>query len=462
MGLDRHYLLAKRWFKMQNKTPRYLAVNLLESIEQQQRYANLSLNHLLQHERLSDVDKHLVTRLVYGTIQWQLRLDYNWRAFVKTPDNLPIWVQMLLRMSLYQLFFLDKVPAHAILNEANEIAKTRDHGRYVKLVNAVLRHVQRAGEQDYQQIANDVERLSITSSVPLWLTQRLVEQYGFERCKNMLAVVNQPPHASARVNTLKTNRDEMLAELATTFTDIKPSEVSPVGLTAAGGNFAQTTAFKNGELTIQDESSMLVAPSLQVEPQHQVLDACSAPGGKTTHIATYLDPEQGGSITALDIHQRKLKLVEDNAQRLGVDDRLTTLPLDARKVDQTFADETFDRILVDAPCSGLGLMRRKPEIRYAKQEQDIARLPEIQGDILAAAAAKLKVGGLMVYSTCTILAAENQEVVQNFLNNHTNFTLTKVKAAQDINWAGDQEMFQLLLDDYQTDGFFIACLKRIN
>lgn len=447
---------------MQNKTPRYLAVSLLESIEQQHRYANLSLNHLLQHEKLSDLDKHLVTRLVYGTIQWQLRLDYNWRAFVKTPDNLPTWVQMLLRMSLYQMFFLDKVPAHAILNEANEIAKTRDHGRYVKLVNAVLRHVQRAGEQDYTKIKDDIQRLSAVDSVPLWLTQRLVDQYGYERCEKMLAVVNQPPRASARVNTLKTTRTEMLTELASTFTDIQPSEVSSVGITADGGNFAHTPAFKNGEITIQDESSMLVAPSLQVEPNSKVLDACSAPGGKTTHIATYLDPEQGGAITALDIHQRKLKLVEENAERLGVADRITTLELDARRVSKVFADQTFDRILVDAPCSGFGLMRRKPEIRYAKQAQDIARLPEIQGDILAAAASKLKIGGLMVYSTCTILAAENQEVVQKFLQLHPNFALMKVKAAQDINWTGDQELFQLLLDDYQTDGFFIACLKRMN
>lgn len=447
---------------MQKKSARYLAVTLLEGIEKQHRYANLSLNHLLQNEDLSEVDRHLVTRLVYGTIQWQLRLDYNWESFVKRPEDLPLWIKVLLRVSLYQLFFLDKVPAHAILNEANEIAKTRDHGRYTKLVNAVLRHVQRHGEQDYQQITDTEQRLAITHSMPLWLTHRLIEQYGAEKTESMLAQVNQPPRASARVNTVKVTRDDLLTSLGEELPDLATSRLSPVGITAEGGNFAQLIQFQQGQLTVQDESSMLVAPSLQLRPGDQVLDACSAPGGKTTHIASYLDPRSGGRVIALDIHQHKLDLVDDNARRLGVSDRVVTKELDARRVDKEFKDAYFDRILVDAPCSGLGLMRRKPEIRYAKHEQDIANLPKIQLDILSAVARKVKVNGLVVYSTCTILAAENQDVIQAFLQKHTNFELVPVKAAQDIQWSGDQKQFQLLMDDYQTDGFFIACLKRIN
>ena len=447
---------------MRKKSARYLTVTLLEGIEKQHRYANLSLNHLLQSEDLSEVDRHLVTRLVYGTIQWQLRLDYNWKAFVKHPEDLPLWIKVLLRVSLYQMFFLDKVPAHAILNEANEIAKTRDHGRYTKLINAVLRHVQRNGEQDYQLIQDDEQRLSITHSMPLWLTHRLVAQYGFERCESMLEQVNQPPRAAARVNTEKISREDLLAELGDELPDLKPSQLSPFGITAEGGNFAQQTQFQQGELTVQDESSMLVAPSLQLKPGYQVLDACSAPGGKTTHIASYLEAHSGGRVIALDIHQNKLNLVADNAQRMGVADRVVTKALDARLVDKEFKDDYFDRILVDAPCSGLGLMRRKPEIRYAKQEQEIANLPKIQLDILSAMASKIKVNGLVVYSTCTILSAENQDVVEKFLQLHPNFELIKVQAAEEINWTGDQKLFQLLMDDYQTDGFFIACLKRIN
>ena len=180
---------------MAKQTTRALTVHLLENIINKQQYANLELNQVLNREHLSLVDQKLVTRLLYGTIQWQLRLDYNWQRFAKHPEQLPLWVQVDLRVALYQFLFLDKIPAHAIFNEATAIAKKRDGGRYANLVNAILRQVQRHGEADYTTISDPIQRLSITGSVPLWLTQRLVEQYGLARCEQLFAVINQPPFA---------------------------------------------------------------------------------------------------------------------------------------------------------------------------------------------------------------------------------------------------------------------------
>ncbi|WP_261806851.1 16S rRNA (cytosine(967)-C(5))-methyltransferase RsmB [Lapidilactobacillus luobeiensis] len=447
---------------MSQPSARQVAADLLENIEAKQQYANLELNHVLNRSHLSSVDQKLVTRLVYGTLQWQMRLDHDWRRFVKKPEQLPLWVHVLLRMSVYQLFFLDKVPDHAILNEATNLAKRRDHGKYARLVNAVLRQTQRQGEFDFTMIPDLAQRLSLTYSVPNWLTTALLAQYGAKRISALYQTLNEPAQASLRVNSVKTTPTELLAELAPTFPNLQLSKLSPVGLVAPEGNFAQTAAFQAGAYTLQDESSQLVAPALQVRASDQVLDACAAPGGKATHLATYLDPDQGGHLTALDIHQHKLQLIVDNAQRLGVAERITTKLLDARQVDQAFADQTFDRVLVDAPCSGLGLLRRKPEIRYAKTAAGIARLPQIQGEILAAVAPKVKSGGYLVYSTCTILAAENQAVIATFLADHPNYVQRSVPVAPQITRSEGELGLQLLMDDEHSDGFFIACLQRID
>lgn len=444
---------------MKTETARQVAAKLLEKIEKNHQYANLSLDQALKQHTLSDVDRRFVTRLVYGTIQWQLRLDYNWQAFVEKPQQLPLWVVVNLRLALYQFLMLDKVPSHAIFNSATQLAKMRDHGRYAKLVNAVLRQVQRHGEQDYQKITDQNTRLSVIYSVPRWLVEILVAQYGYHRCQTLLQTINQPPHVSLRLNPEIGDVKQISQDLQDHYPQLQPSPITPVGLIAPQGHFSDTAAFAQGQYTLQDESSMLVAPSMQLQPQHHVLDACAAPGGKTTHIATYLDAKQGGQVTALDIHARKLSLIQENAQRLHVADRIKTKQLDARQAGHTFADQSFDRILVDAPCSGLGLMRRKPEIRYAKKPQAIAHLPQIQSDILRAVSPLVKIGGVLVYSTCTIIAAENEEVTARFLNEHPNFKAAKVAAAEALHWP-NRYQFQILMDDDQTDGFYIACFQR--
>ena len=257
-------------------------------------------------------------------------------------------------------------------------------------------------------------------------------------------------------------KEEALEELQETGIAAKESQLSPYGVVAEKGYLAGSELFINGCLTIQDESSMLVAPSMQIEPHHRVLDACAAPGGKTTHIATFLEAEAGGRVTSLDIHAHKIKLINENAQRLHVADVVQAEKLDARQVAEEFPAETFDRILVDAPCSGLGLMRRKPDIKYHKTANDFQNLPKIQLEILESVAPTLKQWGIMVYSTCTITPEENQEVVAAFLAKHPEFEKIEIVANENVQAVVKEQELVLYPHQYMTDGFFICCMRKVS
>ena len=263
---------------------------------------------------------------------------------------------------------------------------------------------------------------------------------------------------SARVDVRFLTRDEAIEALAEDGIEARESELSPYGIVADRGFLAGSELFQNGWLTIQDESSMLVAQALQIEPGQKVLDACAAPGGKTTHIAALL--QDSGSVTALDIHEHKLKLVQENAERLRVTDRIVTKELDARKAAETFESESFDRILVDAPCSGLGLMRRKPDIKYQKRAEDFMQLSKIQLDILNSCAPTLKKGGIMVYSTCTVAPEENQQVIEKFLNEHADFEKIDLSLDSKVQQAIQDQMLILYPEMFMTDGFFICAMQK--
>ncbi|WP_225047524.1 16S rRNA (cytosine(967)-C(5))-methyltransferase RsmB [Lacticaseibacillus kribbianus] len=439
--------------------PRTLAVQILTKVKAQHSYANLALDATLQQARLDPRDAALATTLVYGVIQHQLTLDYYLAPFT-AGKKLDDWVLALLETAVYQMHYLDKIPDRAIFFESTRIAKTMGHVGIAKLVTAVLRSIQRKGLPDPATIADPLERLSVTYSVPRWLVAKLQDQLGEAKTAAILASINQAPAASLRVNTTKGSREALLAELADRFPDAAPSALSPDGIVAPGGHFAGLPEFAVGAFTMQDESSMLVAPSLDLKPGDRVLDACAAPGGKTTHIAQFLDPAQGGEVVALDLHPHKVRLIAQNAKRLGLDDRVTARAMDARTVGEHFDAATFDKILVDAPCSGLGLLRRKPEIRYGKRPEDLENLPKIQLALLDAVAPLLKSHGRLTYSTCTMVTEENQEVVAAFLAAHPDFHQVPVPTATPVARAHNAPALQLFPDDYGTDGFFIASLER--
>ena len=357
--------------KNKRKNVRETALEILETIEKNQSYSNLLLNNAINKNEIDKKDIGLLTELTYGTLQRKMTLDYFLSPFLTKNKKMESWVRQLLRLTIYQMVYLDKIPDRAAIFEAVEIAKRLGHKGISGLVNGVLRSIQREGLPSFEEIENPLERLSIRTSHPLWLVKRWVDQFGFEETTVMCELNLTPPMMTGRVNITKTNREECLEILRGEGFEVEASTVVPEAILCMKGNLAHSNAFKNGLLTIQDESSMIVALALGVSENNHVLDACAAPGGKSTHIAEKLNGT--GEVISLDLHEHKVKLIRENASRLGLSN-IQTKVLDSRNALDFFEKESFDRILLDAPCSGLGVMRRKPDMKYTKKEEDLLQL----------------------------------------------------------------------------------------
>ncbi|MGS2776798.1 16S rRNA (cytosine(967)-C(5))-methyltransferase RsmB [Robertmurraya sp. GLU-23] len=435
-------------------------VAILEQIEKNQSYSNLLLNNVIKKNQIASKDIGLLTELTYGTLQRKMTLDYYLEPFIKNPKKLENWVKQLLRMTLYQMLYLDKIPDRAAIHEAVEIAKKRGHKGISGMVNGVLRSLQREGTRDVNEIKDEVERLSIETSHPTWLVRRWTEQFGYNKAKEMCEINLTAPMQTARINTNKITREACIKRLSDEGFQVEESVVVPEAIKCLRGNLAHSESFKEGLITIQDESSMLVAYALGIEKNETILDACAAPGGKSTHIAEKL--EETGQVVSLDLHEHKVKLINENATRLGLKN-IETKAMDSRKVLEEFEGKMFDRILLDAPCSGLGVMRRKPDMKYTKKEEDLHRLQSIQLQLLDSVTPLLKPGGTLVYSTCTIDRSENEEVVAAFLQKHTEFEgdLSVIermpKAIQPLM---TDFQLQIFPQDFGSDGFYIASLRK--
>ncbi|MCP9083020.1 16S rRNA (cytosine(967)-C(5))-methyltransferase RsmB [Streptococcus sp. CF10-1] len=432
------------------ETARNLALAVLEDVFVNQAYSNIALNKHLKGSQLSEADKGLVTEIVYGTVARKLTLEWYLSHFIEDRDKLDNWLYILLLLSAYQLRYLDKIPNHAVVNEAVELAKARKKGSE-KLVNAVLRRILREGWPDIDSIKRKNKRDSIAYSLPVWLVSKLKEEYGEERAQGIFDSLLVRNKASIRVTDLS-RKEEIKAVLEAT-----DSPLASTGLVKEQGHFAGHDLFSEGAITIQDESSQLVAPTLHLQGDEQVLDACAAPGGKTAHMTSYLTT---GQVTALDLYDHKLDLIQENADRLGVADRVQTKKLDARKVHEFFEKDSFDKILVDAPCSGIGLLRRKPDIKYNKETADFTSLQEIQLEILGSVCQTLRKGGIITYSTCTIVSEENFQVVEAFLESHPEFEQVKLEhECKDILKDG---CILITPELYGSDGFFISQFRKIS
>ena len=432
------------------ETARSLALAVLEDVLMNQAYSNIALNKHLKGSQLSVADKGLVTEIVYGTVARKLTLEWYLSHFIKDRDKLDNWLYILLLLSAYQLRYLDKIPNHAVVNEAVELAKARKKGSE-KMVNAVLRRILREGWPDIDSIKRKNKRDSIAYSLPVWLVSKLKEEYGEERAQAIFESLLVRNKASIRMIDLS-RKEEIKAVL-----EASDSPLAASGLVKEQGHFAGHDLFVKGAITIQDESSQLVAPTLDLQGDEQVLDACAAPGGKTAHIASYLT---SGKVMALDLYDHKLDLIQENAQRLGVADRVQTQKLDARKVHEFFGRDSFDKILVDAPCSGIGLLRRKPDIKYNKETADFASLQQIQLEILGSVCQTLRKGGIITYSTCTIVSEENFHVVEAFLESHPEFEQVKLEhECKDILKDG---CILITPELYGSDGFFISQFRKIS
>lgn len=441
--------------KYQTNNPRELAVRTLMRTSNGS-YSNLQINSVIESTSMSDVDKGLFTTIVYGVIQHRLTLEYQLAPFIKEPEKTENWVKELLYSAMYQLQYLDRVPKRAIFDESIKIAKSMGHDGTRRFVTGILHQMDRKGLSNPSDIKDPLERLSIQTSVPQWLVKLVSDQLGEKKAATIFRSLNRAPKQSVRVNKHKISKSDLLGQLSKAGFDPHPSEVASEGLVLEKGQVLHSSFFDDGLVAIQDESAMLPVESMPIKTDDLILDACSAPGGKTTQIAANL---KEGRVVALDIHQNKLRNVNHNAQRLGLSERVETHALDARKVDEQFDDEFFDHILVDAPCTGFGLMRRKPEIRYDKTMADVNHLAEIQGQILAAVAYKVKPGGTITYSTCTIVRQENQGVIAKFIDAHPEFEVQPTKTDMDLK-TDENGMLNIYPDDFDSDGFFVCSMVR--
>ncbi|MBT2681305.1 16S rRNA (cytosine(967)-C(5))-methyltransferase RsmB [Bacillus sp. ISL-35] len=442
------------------KNVRDTALQLLETVEKNQAYSNLLLNNAIEKNEINPIDVGLLTELVYGTLQRKMTLDFYLKPFIEKNKKLQTWVVNLLRMTVYQMEYLDKIPDRAAIFEAVEISKRRGHKGIASLVNGVLRSIQRNGLPSLDSISNPAERISIETSHPLWLVKRWVDQFGIEKTREMCEVNLTAPLQTGRVNLTRISREECLELLAEEGFEVEPSPILPEAIKCLRGNLASSKAFKYGLLTIQDESSMLVAHALGIQEEEVILDACAAPGGKSSHIAEKLG--NSGKVISLDLHDHKVKLIAQNAKRLGLEN-IEAQKMDSREAAQRFKHESIDRVLLDAPCSGLGVMRRKPDMKYTKKEQDLSQLKSIQLSLLESVAPLLKDGGTLVYSTCTVDREENQEVIEIFLREHPEFSGDPTLAERmpdAIRPLINGFDIQILPQDFGSDGFYIACLRK--
>lgn len=441
---------------------RNTALDILLRVGESGGFSHLLIDQAIKKKGLSNRDDALLTEIVYGTIQRKLTLEYFVTHFLSSNKKVEPWVKWLLYMSIYQMKYLDKVPDHAIIHESVEISKQRGHKGVSSLVNGVLRNVQRKGLPELDSINDPVKRLSIETSHPEWLVSRWSKMYGNELTEKMCRTNLDHKPISVRVQPLKISRDEAVIKLRETGYEVEQSVFSEQGIIVTKGNILRSELFSKGYVTIQDQSSMLVAEMMELDKGMTVLDACSAPGGKTTHIAEKMNDE--GKIHAYDLHEKKAKLVSKKANELDLS-IIQANQADSRDLSSIHGKATFDRILLDAPCSGLGVLRGKPDIKYHKKEADIEKLSTIQLNLLESVSGLLKEDGKLVYSTCTVDKNENEMVIEQFLNKNGSFEIDESffkELPVDLqNSVGITAWgLQLFPNEYNTDGFFLTRLKK--
>mgnify|MGYP000214062704 FL=1 len=430
---------------------REIALKSLYRIDKNEGYSNIVLNDEIKQnrEKLDNKDIGLISEIVYGVTTWRLTLDEIIKKYSKIKlKKISPWILNILRMGIYQIIFLDKIPKSAAVNESVNLAKRYGHSSSSNFVNAVLRKVEKKDYEEFFEIKDDIERISKTNSMPEWIIKELLKNNNIKDVEQICKNSNIKPKTTIRVNRLKTTKEELINRLEKE--EIEYSNVNKEDNLAEDflilnkvKNIENLDLFKEGFFTIQDISAGLTAKILNPKQGENVLDACSAPGGKTTYIAELM--KNSGNIEAWDIHEHRTKLVEKNAQRLGIK-IIDTHVKDATKYDETL-NEKFDKILLDVPCLGTGVIKRKPDIKWQRKVEDIQEITEIQKTILNNCSKYLKKEGDLVYSTCSIFKEENENIIKEFLEKNCNF---EIKSNTIIN----------IIPDEEKDGFFICKLHK--
>ena len=426
-------------------TSRQTALKILYSVEFEGAYSNLAIKSGLKDSELNAKDRGLVTNLVYGVISRKLALDKIISKYSSVKLNkLSKYVLLILRMGVYQLKFMDKIPESAAVNESVKLAM-KFAAKSKGFVNGVLRSVAR----ESFEFSNAFEELSY----PEALSEKFCEDFGNDKALKIMGALNGAPEMTIRTNSLKITRDELAKKLEKKGVFVKEDALYDKNLKVSGLDIGSSEEFLNGLFTVQDTAATLAAYVLAPKPGDKVLDLCAAPGGKTTHLAELMGNK--GEILAFDIYEHKVELIKETAKRLGID-IINARCADAGDLKSELLNK-FDCVLADVPCSGLGIIRRKPEIKYNAEFGE--ELYAIQDKILSCAAEYVKPGGALVYSTCTLNKYENEIKIQSFLENNKNFEREDISDKIKSETAKDGYAV-LLPDEYDTDGFFIAKLRR--
>ncbi|ARD74242.1 16S rRNA methyltransferase [Staphylococcus xylosus] len=427
---------------------RLLAFETIQDIINDKAYSNIIINEVLSNNELNRADKSLFTELVYGTLKRKYTLDYLLKPFVQT--KLKGWVRQLLWMSIYQYAYLDKIPEHAIIHEAVEIAKYKGGPHNGNVVNGILRNMMRSELPDFTEITDDKKRIAIEYSLPKWLVDHWVTHLGLEKTEEIAQSFLDKVSTTVRVNLTRITVDEAIRRLTDDDYIVELDKEIDTCLHISGKPIIESRLFKDGLVSIQDKSSMFVGEIMSLTEGDKVLDACSAPGGKACHIAEILNGT--GHVDATDIHEHKIGLIDFNIKKL----RLSNISAFEHDATEKY-DKVYDKILVDAPCSGLGVLRHKPEIKYEQSQHSIQSLVEIQLEILNNVKDSVKPGGTIIYSTCTIEQMENENVIYTFLKANNDFEFD----AFEHPITGEKvKTMQVLPQDFNSDGFFITRIKR--
>lgn len=436
------------------------AVKILNRVDRTDAYLDKLLEIELKNSNLSSVDKSLLFEIVHGVMRWMGRLDWILNGFYKGQFSKCVPnVKNALRVALYQILFLDKVPDYAAVNEAVDFVKKLQGQKYADLANGLLRNIIRNKESiRYPDPEEDlIGYLSAYYSHPSWMVKRWVNRFGKENTEKLLIANNNKPVLSLRVNNLVTTKDELKSLLNSVGLKYTESKILPEFIRLNNlTNITDWEYFQKGYFSVQDESTGLPVKLLDPKPQMRVLDLCSAPGGKTSFIADLMKNE--GEIIAIDKFESRLKILEKNLKRMRVTN-VKTIPVDALE----FEDSTgFDRVLIDAPCSGLGTLTKKPDLKWKKDLGDIRKITNIQYNLLKKGASLLKPNGYLVYSTCTIEPEENIDIVKKFLSEHSNFKLVEAYDKFPKELLDENGCVQTLPHIHGIDGSFAAKLVRIS
>lgn len=431
---------------------RETALKVLYQIDAEAGYSNLVLDEYLNkyREKLNNKDVNLISAIVYGTVTWRLTIDCIIQKYSKIKlKKMSKWVLNILRIGAYQILFLDKIPKSAAVNESVNLSKKYTF-KSASLVNAILRKITKDDYYELSKIEEPVERISRKYSMPEWLVEEFLKEYTIETVEEICENSNKKPKTTIRINQLKISKEDFLKKLEEKNIEYEQTGITNFIHVKNVKNIGELDLFKKGFFTVQDLGAGKISIVLNPAQGDVILDACSAPGGKTTHLAEIM--KNTGKIVACDIHEHRIKLVEENAKRLGITNIKTKIK-NATQIEENYI-EKFDKVLIDVPCLGFGVMKRKPDIKWQRKREDIEEITKIQFEILDKCSKYLKIGGKIVYSTCSILEAENENVIEKWLKKVDIEEDQKCKKYKIISTTK-------ILPDEENDGFFICKIERI-